>query len=103
VASEPLQDLDLPGTSLRERPELRTGPLTLLRCDLSSADLRALDLPGWQFHNCNLDETRLNGARLDSAVFRGGSARNAAFVDCDLAGARFEMVDATGARFGGAS
>ena len=108
VASELLADLDLRGTLLRERPELREhrgqgpGPLTLARCDLSGADLRGLDLPGWAFHDCNLDEARLTGARLDSAVFQGGSARSATFIDADLAGARFEMVDATGAHFGGA-
>jgi uncharacterized protein YjbI with pentapeptide repeats len=108
VASEPLQDLELYEASLRELPELRerlevgADPSTLVRCDLSGADLRGLDLPGWQFHECNLDRARLNGARLDSALLKGGSARSATFIDCDLAGARFEAVDACDARFGGA-
>ena len=102
VASEPLQDLELSGTLLRERPELGADPLTLVRCDLSGADLRGLDLFGWAFHDCNLNDARLTGARLDSALFRGGSARSATFIDSDLADARFEMVDASDARFGGA-
>src|SRR5665647_2137131 len=97
-----LQDLELSGILLRERPELGAGALTLVRCDLGGADLRGLDLPGWEFHDCNLNDARLNGARLDSVLFKGGSARSASFVDCDLAGARFEMVDASDARFGGA-
>src|SRR5450631_2648771 len=87
VASELLQDLDLRGTSLRERLELRErpalAPLRLARCDLSGADLRGLDLPGWAFRDCNLDEARLTGAGLDAAVFQGGSARSATFIDAD--------------------
>ena len=47
VANEPLQDLDLRGTSLRELQDLGSSTLTLVRCDLSGADLRGLDLPGW--------------------------------------------------------
>jgi len=45
VANEPLQDLDLRGTSLRELQDLGSSTLTLVRCDLSGADLRGLDLP----------------------------------------------------------
>ena len=94
VTGEPLQDLDLRGTVLRERTDLGTGPVAIVHCNLSGADLRGLDLPGWQ--------ARLNGSSLDSAVFTGGSARGAAFLDCDLAGARFDGVDASDARFGNA-
>ena len=47
VTNDQLHDLDLCGISMRERPELGGGALTLVRCDLSGADLRVLDLPGW--------------------------------------------------------
>ena len=62
MARQPLQDLELSGASLREHPELGAGPLTLERCDLSGADLRGLDLPGWTFLDCNLSEASLTGA-----------------------------------------
>lgn len=102
VPSRLLQDLELRGTSLRDRPELGAEALTLARCDLSGADLRRLDLPGWHFNDCNLNEARLTGARLDSAIFTGGSARSSTFIDADLTGARCETVDASDAHFGGA-
>ena len=88
VPIEQLRDLELHGSSLRERPERGTGRLTLVHCDLSGADLRGLDLAGWEFHDCNLNDARLTGTRLDSALFMGGHARGAIFIDADLAGAR---------------
>lgn len=51
-AVEPFRDLDLRGSSLRGLPALGktwaplADPLTLMVCDLSGADLRALDMHG---------------------------------------------------------
>jgi hypothetical protein len=55
VPIEPLLDLELRGTSLRRRPELGAGPVTLVRCDLGGADLRGLDLHGADIGPTDLD------------------------------------------------
>jgi len=60
VPSQPLQDLELRGTSLRERPELGAEALTLVRCDLSGADLSNADMRYAILDRTNLDQVIWN-------------------------------------------
>lgn len=76
-------------------------PVVLEDCDLTGESLRGLDLSGWTFLNCVLDDAVLTGTDLSRSVWRRGSARQAKLLDADLVDASFYGVDFSGARLSG--
>lgn len=74
-------------------------PFALVGCSLAGVDASRLALPGWMFHECGMERTRLDGACLEGARFIACKGPFAGFTGCDLVDTVFSGCDFNNSRF----